>query len=188
MKNKVLHELGFGGVFTFGLAGVISSIAFFGVDFCLYAAFWDSGSTFPVIFFTVSACLAGLAVWVGIRRAKYRHVVVGLFCGWILAAMVFLGYVRSLHPSRIQLEAANPCINTLRLIDSAKQQWALEQRKQNTDTPAGSDLQPYLGRGMAGELPYCEMDTNQSFATSYSINNVGTKPTCKICPSTHILP
>ena len=49
----------------------------------------------------------------------------------------------------------NACINNLRLIDSAKQQWALENRKQATDTPTMDDLRPYIGRGPNGELPGC---------------------------------
>lgn len=79
------------------------------------------------------------------------------------------------------------CISNLRIIDSAKGQWALEQNKKRTDTPADSDLQPYIGRGSAGELPCCPLDPKQTFDTSYSINNVGTKPTCKILPALHSL-
>jgi hypothetical protein len=82
----------------------------------------------------------------------------------------------------------NACINNLRLIDSSKQQWALEKNGQNTSTPAGSDLQPYLGRSAVGELPYCPADPSQAFTTSYSVQNIGTKPTCIIVASTHSLP
>ena len=53
---------------------------------------------------------------------------------------------------------------------------------------AGADLQPYLGRGSAGELPSCPVDPANTFATSYSVLNVGSKPTCLIVSSTHILP
>ena len=81
--------------------------------------------------------------------------------------------------------ASNSCISNLRIIDNAEGQWALEFHKQKTDTPAGSDLQPYMGRGSAGELPCCPEDPNQSFDTSYSLHNVGTKPTCKILPTIH---
>ena len=70
----------------------------------------------------------------------------------------------------------------------SKAQWALENHKQSTDTPADSDIQPFMGRGSADELPMCPNDPNQTFDTSYSINNVGTAPTCKILPATHSLP
>src|ERR1700733_12318118 len=59
---------------------------------------------------------------------------------------------------RIQAEAQrnmNACVNNLRLIDSAKQQWALENKKQSTDTPTMDDLRPYLVRAPNAELPAC---------------------------------
>jgi prepilin-type N-terminal cleavage/methylation domain-containing protein len=103
----------------------------------------------------------------------------------LLAAIAIPNFVKARTTSQM-----NACINNLRLVDSSKQQWALEQRKTNTDTPAGTDLQPYLGRGAGGELPYCPADSAETWTTSYGtgVNNVGTKPTCLIVSSTHILP
>jgi len=46
------------------------------------------------------------------------------------------------------------CVNNLRLIDAAKQQWALEAAGQRTPQPAWEDLRPYLGR-IEGTLPAC---------------------------------
>jgi hypothetical protein len=63
----------------------------------------------------------------------------------------------------------------------------LENHKQNTDSPADSDLQPYMGRGTAGGLPCCPVDTAQTFDTSYAANNVGIKPSCLQAPATHSL-
>ncbi len=80
------------------------------------------------------------------------------------------------------------CINNLRLIDSAKQQWAHDFGKSDRDTPQASDLWPYLARGIPPELPYCPADDSSSFSNSYNINSVGEAPTCKIAPSKHILP
>jgi myosin heavy subunit len=74
----------------------------------------------------------------------------------------------------------NACINNLRLIDSAKQQWALENRKQATDTPTMDDLKPYIGHGPNGELPACPD------GGVYTIGTVAEKPTCNI-PG-HVLP
>src|ERR1700730_14707201 len=74
----------------------------------------------------------------------------------LLAAIAIPNFVKARTTSQ-----QNACINNLRLIDSSKQQWALEQRKQNSDSPAGTDLQPYLGRGTAGELPSCPVDSAQ---------------------------
>jgi RNA polymerase sigma factor (sigma-70 family) len=70
--------------------------------------------------------------------------------------------------------ARNTCINNLRLIDSAKQQWALEHRAQAGDTPEWSDLQPYLGRGPNGEPPVCPLNG------AYTIGMVKDKPLCNV--------
>jgi prepilin-type N-terminal cleavage/methylation domain-containing protein len=101
----------------------------------------------------------------------------------LLAAIAIPNFVRARTTSQ-----QNACINNLRLIDAAKQEWALEKGQQSTATPVGTDLQPYLGRGTAGELPYCPVDTTQTFSQSYSPNSVGTKPACNIVASTHVLP
>ena len=101
----------------------------------------------------------------------------------LLAAIAIPNFVRARTTSQM-----NACISNLRIIDSAKAQWALETHKQNTDTPAGTDIQPYMGRGSAGTLPTCPNDGSQTFATSYSPNSVGVKPACLITPATHSLP
>jgi prepilin-type N-terminal cleavage/methylation domain-containing protein len=103
----------------------------------------------------------------------------------LLAAIAIPNFVKARTTSQM-----NACINNLRLIDSSKQQWALEQRKTTTDQPAASDLQPYLGRGAAGELPSCPADSTETWTASYNagINNIGTPPVCSIVSSTHILP
>jgi prepilin-type N-terminal cleavage/methylation domain-containing protein len=101
----------------------------------------------------------------------------------LLAAIAIPNFVRARTTSQ-----QNACINNLRLIDSSKQQWALEHNGSNTSTPLGTDIQPYLGRTASGELPYCPADSAQGFGTSYGVQNIGTKPTCTIVASTHILP
>ena len=103
----------------------------------------------------------------------------------VLMALVLVGNFFANRPLRAPI---NSCISNLRIIDVAKRQWALELHKQTTDTPSGSDLQPYLGGGPSGKLPFCSVDPKQAFDSSYSPNNLGTKPTCKINPTNHILP
>lgn len=103
----------------------------------------------------------------------------------LLAAIAIPNFVRARTTSQM-----NACINNLRLIDSAQQQWALEQHQGSLATPAGTDLQPYLGHGSAGELPTCPADSNPTptFTSSYSIINISVKPQCAQVASTHILP
>ena len=101
----------------------------------------------------------------------------------LLAAIAIPNFVRARTTSQ-----QDACINNLRLIDAAQQQWALEQRQASTAVPAGTDLQPYLGHGANGELPYCPADAQAQFTTSYTIVAVNAKPLCQISPSTHVLP
>jgi len=80
----------------------------------------------------------------------------------------------------------NTCMDNLRLVDGAKQQWALENHAASTATPTGVQLQTYLGRG-SGVLPLCPSDPAQTFATSYNVNDMSTAPSCQIV-ATHALP
>jgi RNA polymerase sigma factor (sigma-70 family) len=75
---------------------------------------------------------------------------------------------------------ANACINNLRLIDSSKQQWALEYRKQSTDTPTMEEIRQYMGRWRGGEIPVCPD------GGVYTLRTVGEKPTCSVAG--HVLP
>jgi prepilin-type N-terminal cleavage/methylation domain-containing protein len=103
----------------------------------------------------------------------------------LLAAIAIPNFVRARTTSQ-----TNACINNLRQIDSAKQQWALEQHQGNTGAPVGSDLQVYLGRSSAGELPACPADPASAWASSYSalVGTVAVKPGCSINTAVHILP
>jgi prepilin-type N-terminal cleavage/methylation domain-containing protein len=94
--------------------------------------------------------------------------------------------IPNLIKSRITSET-NLCIDNLRMLDAAKQQWALEKGQVSTAVPQGTDIQPYLGRGN-GVLPVCPLDPNLSFATSYNLLDCQTRPVCLISPTNHLLP
>jgi hypothetical protein len=91
------------------------------------------------------------------------------FVGGMLAAIAIPNFVRARTTSQ-----QNACISNLRIIDGAKGQWALENHKQNTDTPTAQDITPYMGRGPAGEFPICPQGGH------YIIGTVGEKPRCSI--------
>jgi hypothetical protein len=63
------------------------------------------------------------------------------------------------------------CINNLRLIDGAKQQWALEKQKPSGALLTAGDLTPYL---KTNSLPTCPA------GGVYTINPVGYAPLCNI--------
>ena len=65
----------------------------------------------------------------------------------------------------------NTCINNLRQLDAAKQQWALEKGKSGEDIPRPQDLLPYLKDGV---FPACP-DGGR-----YVIHSVDELPTCSV--------
>ena len=92
----------------------------------------------------------------------------------MLAAIAIPNFVKARKSAQ-----TNACINNLRQIDAAKQQWSLETGQASTATPANSDVQPYLGRGDAGSITgiYCPLATAGALA-GYTIGTVGTPPVC----------
>jgi len=71
----------------------------------------------------------------------------------------------------------NACINNLRQIDAAKEQWALEKNKRSDDVPRPEDLLPYLKDGI---FPACPD------GGTYSVNPVDELPACSF--QGHVLP
>ena len=65
----------------------------------------------------------------------------------------------------------NACINNLRTIDAAKNQWVLDKDKKGGDTPTESDLLPYFKNH---QMPHCIA------GGVYLIGAVTNLPTCSI--------
>jgi prepilin-type N-terminal cleavage/methylation domain-containing protein len=97
----------------------------------------------------------------------------------LLAAIAIPNFVRARTTSQM-----NACINNLRQIDGAKQQWALETKQATNATPLYTDISGYMKNSVI-----CPAGgTTGNFGNTYTINDVSTKPVCKIVPLTHILP
>jgi prepilin-type N-terminal cleavage/methylation domain-containing protein len=92
----------------------------------------------------------------------------------MLAAIAIPNFVKARRSAQ-----TNACINNLRQIDGAKQQWALETGQQSTVSPGNTDLQPYLGRGDAGSISgiYCPLVTASALG-GYTVGVVGSPPKC----------
>jgi hypothetical protein len=82
----------------------------------------------------------------------------------MLAAIAIPNFVKARATSQ-----QNACINNLRQIDAAKNEWALEKGKRSTDVPTKEDISPYLH-----SWPVCPA------GGTYTINAVGEQPVCSI--------
>ena len=99
----------------------------------------------------------------------------------LLAAIAIPNFVKARATSQ-----ANACINNLRQIDAAVNEWALETH-QTTGAAVSfpTDLTPYIKMNASGSIPPCPA------GGLYAVASVGSNPTCslasQVTPS-HILP
>ena len=100
-------------------------------------------------------------------------IVVGLI--GMLTAIAIPNLVKARNSSQ-----SNACINNLHQIDNAIQEWALENKKDVSQTVAFSDISTYLK--FATICPSGGTD----FSDSYTIVDVGTKPVCQKRPAVHV--
>ena len=98
----------------------------------------------------------------------------------LLAAIAIPNFVRARTTSQ-----TNACINNLRQIDGASQQWALENKQASTVTPTYANISGYLKNAVS--CPAAGSVT--TFVGSYTLHTVSEAPTCNINPGgTHVLP
>jgi prepilin-type N-terminal cleavage/methylation domain-containing protein len=99
----------------------------------------------------------------------------------LLAAIAIPSYVRARADSQ-----ANACINNLRQIDSAANEWALEQKATTGQSITYPDnIIPYIKLNTAGSIPPCPA------GGTYNDTTIGTNPTCSLSSTVspnHILP
>ena len=95
----------------------------------------------------------------------------------LLAAIAIPNFVKARTTSQM-----NACINNLRQIDGAIQQWALEQKKSAAAAVTEADVTPFLKNSVT-----CPSG-GTTFADSYTVTDVASQPLCKKIPATHDLP
>lgn len=83
----------------------------------------------------------------------------------ILLAIAVPNFIKARESSR-----GKTCVANLKQIESAKEQWAMENKKGAADTPAQADL---VGAGN-----YMKAWPSCPSGGSYTINDVATAPTC----------
>jgi prepilin-type N-terminal cleavage/methylation domain-containing protein len=100
----------------------------------------------------------------------------------LLAAIAIPNFVRARANSQM-----NACINNMRQLDGAVQQWALEKGKTTGATPALTDVEPYLKLSSALTVPACPS------AGTYTLAAIGITPSVACTMSTlaaaaHVMP
>jgi competence protein ComGC len=86
----------------------------------------------------------------------------------MLSAIAIPNFVKAREKSQ-----QNACINNLRMIDAAKNQWALENNKKTGDPCTADGLKPYI-RLTNGQIPKCPA------GGTYTIGAIGESPKCSI--------
>jgi len=99
--------------------------------------------------------------------------------GYVVIILLLLAIaIPSFIPAR-NVVSQNSCMNNLRMIDSAKESWALAKQKTNGEDVVTSEVNAYI-RG--NTTPACPA------GGTYSYNVVGSNPTCTITnPTIHRL-
>jgi prepilin-type N-terminal cleavage/methylation domain-containing protein len=92
----------------------------------------------------------------------------------LLAAIAIPNFVKARETAQ-----KNACINNLRQIDGAKQQWALETKAASNATPSAANVQEYLKNNL---MPSCPVGDS-----AYTIANVTSVPTCPNASMGHTL-
>lgn len=100
--------------------------------------------------------------------------------------VAFLAVLATPNFSGSHHSLANHCINNLRQIDAAANQFALENHLTNGDRiNFPNDLTPYIKLNSAGRIPGCPQ------GGVYSLKKVGDAPTCSLGTTVtpaHVLP
>jgi hypothetical protein len=98
-----------------------------------------------------------------------------IFWGVVL---IFTVFVVITVPNFIKVRStnyANPCINNLRQLNAAANQFAIEHHLTNGEAIRfPDDLTPYIKLNSAGKIPPCPL------GGVYSIKRVGDTPTCSL--------
>jgi prepilin-type N-terminal cleavage/methylation domain-containing protein len=101
----------------------------------------------------------------------------------LLAGIAIPNFIKARETAR-----KNACINNLRLIDSAIQQWALEENMNGSDQVSLGKLTTYLNRGGTGEINGTGSGAVKCpSGGTYTVTTVDTRPACSKSASGHVL-
>jgi prepilin-type N-terminal cleavage/methylation domain-containing protein len=95
----------------------------------------------------------------------------------LLAAIAIPNFLKARATSQQKV-----CINNLRQISAATQQWAMETKKGPASTVTADDVLPYM------KGPVLCPAGGTTFDNSYSLTTVAEQPSCQKAPPSHFLP
>jgi len=125
--------------------------------------------------------LEGRGLAIGGLVTGYLGIAWAIFFIPLLAAIAIPNFVKARTTAQ-----ANACINNLRQIDAAANEFALEHSKTNGELiNFPDDLTPYIKLNSQGKIPPCPA------GGTYSIKFVGETPTCSLgtnATPAHVLP
>jgi general secretion pathway protein G len=110
--------------------------------------------------------LAGQGVALAGLITGYISIGLSIFLVPMMLAIAIPNFVKAREVSM-----QNACLNNLRQIEAAKQQWALENGKKADDVPTVEDLKPFFKNGV---FPTCPA------GGTYTLGAVSNAPTCSV--------
>jgi competence protein ComGC len=122
--------------------------------------------------------ISGQGLAIGGLVTGYLGIAWAIFMIPLMMAIAIPNFVKARETAQ-----ANACINNLRQIDAAKNEWALENNKTTNDIPTAQDLDKYIKSGFASL--HCPA------GGTYTIGHVGEPPACSLSTNVtpaHVLP
>ena len=90
----------------------------------------------------------------------------------LLAVIAIPNFLKARNSARVKA-----CMRNLRVMDTAKAQWAFDAKALSTATPLATDIAPYLRNG----IPECPANG------TYRIRRLSRNPNCSFWPEGHTL-
>jgi hypothetical protein len=100
-------------------------------------------------------------------KRRFLPAILFIFFVALLIAITPVSFVRARS-----IAQGNACVNNLRLLYAAKEQWRFENHKTTNDVPGFGDIDPYL--------PHLRLPLVCPGGGTYSLGPIGETPKCSV--------